>query len=284
VTRLPDSLIRFGGDLESAIARDLRVRRSARRRRSTAGVVVALAAAAGIGGAVVALPGHDAPIVGGIVDPALASERAVAAISPAAGSLVHEVAAHRSVRPDGHAIAWRDEEWRETAPPYRRREVTTRADGSRIETAAVGSGPAQLYDAASDTIYTVPGPGAALGTPVAAGEGDPMRSQIVQMLRSGAAGPVSRQVVGGRDAIRFIFRDAAAGDDAPTWTYTVDATTYRPIRLVVADAGGATDTVAFERYEATGDDPGLLSLRAAHPDAAVDATRAGYAAALSRLR
>jgi len=285
VTRLPDSLIGFGRELERAIARDLRAERSARRRRTTARVAAALAAAGAIGAAVVSLPDHDAPIVGTIVDRASASERAAAELIHAPGSLVHEVAVHRSVGSDGRVTGWRDESWRETSPPYRRREVRTRADGTRIETAAVGSAPTQLYDAATDTIYTnPPRSGPALGTPAPAGDGDPVRRQILRLLRSRDAGETSRLDVGGRDAIRFVFRQVTPGDHPPTWTYIVDATTFTPIQLAI-DGAGARDTITFETYDTIDDyDERLLSLRAAHPDATVDATEAGYEAARARVR
>jgi len=286
VTSLPDSLIRFGGDLERAIARDLSRRPPARSRRTMAARVgVALVAAGAVGAVVATLPGRDTPIVGGVVDPASAAERAAAVLSPDPGSLVHEVAVHRTVAPGGAVTSWREEDWRETAAPYRRREVMTRPDGMRIETAEVGSQPAQLYDPATNTIYTDPPDSApSLGTPAPAGDGDPLRQQIVQLLRSGDARDVSHQVVGGRDAIRFVFRDTNAGGGAPTWTYVVDAATFRPIQLTVEAAGDPADTISFETYDVDDDDAGLLTLRGAHPGAAVDQTEAGYEAALARLR
>jgi hypothetical protein len=282
---LPDSLIRFSGELERAVARDLAAERSVRHRRSMVRAAAALGAAGAIALGVVALPGEKAPVAGWIVDSASASERAAAALSPAPGSLVHEVAVHRSARSDGIVSTWREESWRETSSPYRRRHLTTRADGTRIETAAVGSEPAQLYDAASDTIYTnPPGTGAALGTPPPAGDGDPLRGQILQLLRSRDARGISRQQVGGRDAIRFVYRNAAPGGGVLTWTYLVDATDFRPIQVTIAAADGSRDTITFETYDSTSDyDERLLSLRATYPNADVDATEAGYEAARARL-
>jgi hypothetical protein len=282
---LPDSLIRFRGDLERAIARDLIAERSARHRRTMARGAAALAAVAAIAFGVVALAPDDAPVVGRIVDSASASQRAAAVLSAAAGSLVHEVAVHRRARSDGSMSTWREESWRETSAPHRRRHVTTRADGTRIETATVGSEAAQLYDAARDTIYTnPPRSGAALGTPAPAGDGDPLRAQILQLLRSRDAREISRQQVRGRDAIRFVYRNAAPGGSVVTWTYAVDATDFTPIEVTTAVAGEPRDTITFETYESThGYDERLLSLRAAHPDADVDATEAGYEAARARL-
>jgi hypothetical protein len=287
VTNLPDSLVRFGGELEGAIARELRAERSSRRRRTATRVAVAMTAAGAIGLGVVALPGGDGPVAGRVVDLASASERAAAVLTPASGSIVHEVAVHRELGPDGSVSRWREETWRETSPPYRRREVTTREDGSRVETAATGSAAADLYDPARDTIYTTPpASGPALGTPVQAAEGDPLQTQIADLLRSPGASEPTRVTVDGRDAIRFAFRNRTPDGAVVAWTYVVDASSFRPLRIQIQDPGGSRAQIRFATYGVTKEQDGdrqLLDLRGAHPSATVDATTAGYAAARARL-
>jgi hypothetical protein len=287
VTNLPDSLVRFGGELEGAIARDLRAGRASRRRRAATRLAVAATAAGAIGIGVVALPGGDGSGPGRVVDLASASERAAAVLTPAPGSIVHEVAVHRELGPDDTVSQWREETWRETSPPYRRREVTTRADGSRVETAAIGSEAAALYDPARDTIYTTPPPsGPALGTPVQAAEGDPLQTQIAHLLRAPGASEPTRVTVDGRDSIRFAFRDRTPDRAFVAWTYVVDASSLRPLRIQIQDPGGSRAQIRFTTYGVSKEQDGdrqLLDLRGAHPGATVDATAAGYAAARARL-
>ena len=281
----PESLTRFGQELERAIARDVLARRPVRRRRTAARGVAALATAGAIALGVVVLTGDDTPGLGPVADPAAAAGRAAAALAPPAGALVHEIQMHRSAGAGGGESTWREETWRETAPPFRRRSITIRPDGTRIETAAVGAQPAQLYEAATGTIYTdPPDAGPALGTPMPAAAGDPLRAQILSLLRSRDARDVGRVEIGGRDAIRFVYPNAVPGGGHVTWSYLVDAGDFTPIRITAEEGGRLRDTVTFQAYEAaSGVDPGLVSLRAAHPGAEVDATEAGYAAALARL-
>jgi hypothetical protein len=287
VTTLPDSLVRFGGELERAIARELGAERLARRRRTATRFGIALAAAGAIGLGVVSLPSDEGPVSGRVVDLASASERAAAVLVPASGSIVHEVAVHRQLHSDGTVSHWREESWRETSPPYRRRQVTTRSDGTWVETAAIGSEAAHLYDPASDTIYTTPpDSGPALGTPAPAVEGDPLQAQIVELLRSPGARELTRRKVDGHDSIRFVFRNRTPEGGFVVWTYLIDASSFRPLRMVVEAPGGSRSTIRFEMYEVTkehDDGQRLLSLRAAHPSASVDATEAGYEAARARL-
>jgi hypothetical protein len=218
---------------------------------------------------------------------ATAAERAAAVLSASPGSIVHHVATYRQTVPDGSVSTWREETWRQTSRPYTRREVTTRAGGIRIETATVGERDAWLYDAATDTIYTnAPDGGPALGTPMPAADGDPLREQMVELLRSRDARAVSRSTAGGREVIRFAYEDALPDGQAVAWTYVVDAGTYEPIRLTSASPDGSRVTTLFRTYEAldaTAETRALLSLRAQHPGAVVDRTEAGYQAAQDRM-
>jgi hypothetical protein len=117
-----------------------------------------------------------------------------------------------------------------------------------------------------------------------AAAGDPLRAQILSLLRSRDARDVGRVEIGGRDAIRFVYPNAVPGGGRVTWSYLVDAGDFTPIRITAEEGGRLRDTVTFQAYEAASRvDPGLVSLRAAHPGAEIDATEAGYAAALARL-
>jgi hypothetical protein len=283
-TPLPDSLVRFGEQLERAIERERGLGRHGRRIaiRVTAATIVAVAAGLVVG----SLP-HDKTAVGPSgVATASAAERAAAVLSAAPGSIVHEIASYRQAGPGG-VSRWREETWRQTSRPYARRELTTRAGSVRIETATLGDGPAQLYDPATNTIYTnPPDSGPALGTPMPATDGDPLAEQMARILRSGEAHAVSRSSAGGRAVIRFAYTNPLPQGGAVKWNYVVDADSYRPLRLTATSPDGSRTETRFDAYQAL--DPNettnaLLSLTAQHPDATHDGTQAGYAAAEARL-
>jgi hypothetical protein len=280
MSELPDSLVRFDRQLERAIERDRRRRRQRERRRFAVRVGAAAAVAGAIAFGAASLMSEDGPAGGpSVVGLASAHERAAAVLSPARGAIVHEVASYRHERPDGTVSRWREETWRQTAPPYARRHVTTRAGGIRLETATLGTKPTQLYDASTDTIYTnPPTSGPALGTPMPATEGDPLRTQLLDLLRSGDARDVTRT----DRRISFAFDNTAPDGSVTAFTYVVDARTYEPIVLTATTADGGRTTTRFKRYE-TLETTAPLSLRAQHPRATVDETQAGYASAQARL-
>jgi hypothetical protein len=285
MTDIPDSLLRFGALLEGAIERDRRRDRRRARGRVALRVSAVAAAATAIALGVTSVLGGDGSIVGrSVVGTASARERAVAVLSPPGGGIVHDVATYEHLGPDGDVRAWRQENWRQTIRPYARREVITR-DGARLETATTGGQSADLYDAATGTIYTNPpssGPG--LATPQPASDGDPLRAQLLDLLRSGAGQAVTRSVEGQRHVIRFSLPNRWPDGTVVTWTYVVDAETYEPIVLTAETPDGARTTTRFVRYETLpGDDTSTLSLRAQHPDAVVDDTQRGYAEAQARL-
>jgi hypothetical protein len=285
MTELPDSLVRFDRQLERAIDRD---KRRDRRRPLVLRICAATAVAGAIAFGAAWLLGTDSPVVGpSVVGRAAAHERAAAVLSPVPGSIVHEVARYRHVNPDGSVSHRRDETWRQTSPPYGRRQVTTREGGGRVETATVGRRRTQLYDAATGTIYTnPPRSGPALGTPMPATEGDPLRAQLLELLRSDEARDATETTRGRRRVIRFRLDDVWPDGNVVRWTYVVDARTYAPIVLTTSTPDGARTTTRFERYEtlpATEQNEALLSLRAQHPRATVDATESGYQAAQARL-
>jgi len=288
MTELPDSLVRFDQLLERAIERDRRHRQRRARRRIAVRLSAATAVAGAIGFGGAYLLGDDTPVGGrSVVSVAAAHERAAAVLSPGRGSIVHEVASYRHVNPDGSVSRWRDETWRQTSRPYARRQITTRDGGIRVETETVGRRATRLYDAATDTIYTnPPSSGPALGTPMAASDGDPLRTQLLELLHSADARDVTETTRGQRRVIRLQFDNMWPDGSVVKWTYIVDAGTYEPILLATSTADGARTTTRFERYEtraATEQSMALLSLRAQHPRASVDATEAGYREAQARL-
>ncbi len=278
-TELPDSLARYGELLERAVDRD-RLAAWRRRRRVRAAAVSVATAAIALGA--VSLPGDGTTVAPPGVPAASAAERAAAVLSAAPGSIVHEQASSRHVTPDGDVETWRQETGRQTSHPYERREITTRGD-TRIETATVGDRPAQLYDPSTNTIYTNPPEnGPALGTPMPATDGDPLRAQMAELLRSRDARAVTRTGT----LIRFAYTNPLPDGGAVEWTYVVDAKTYQPLRLTAVSPDGSRTTTRFQSYDAL--EPAdatkaLLDLRAQHPNARVDRTEAGYAAAQARL-
>jgi hypothetical protein len=284
MTELPDSLVRFDRLLERAIERDLRHHRRRDRRALALRVSAATALAGAIAFGAASVLDEDSPVLGtSVVGRAAAHERAAAVLSPARGSIVHELAVYRHEAPDGSVARWREETWRQTSPPYARRQVTTRDGGSRQETATVGRRATQLYDPATGTIYTnPPSSGPALGTPMPATEGDPLRTQLLELLRSDEARDATEKTRG----IRFQLDNVAPDGSRIRWTYVVDARTYEPIVLTTATPDGARTTTRFERYDTlpgTERNEALLSLRAQHPGATVDRSEAGYAEAQARL-
>ncbi len=212
MTALPSPLDRFRGDLEAAIARDLqpRGRGLVLRLAVAAGVVAALAA-----GALTALPGDPGER---LVEPASAAERAVSALAAAPGSVVHVVTRVERRNPDGSTTGWRTESWQQTSPPYDVREVVTGSDGQPVEIATPQPATAQ-----------------------------PLRDQVVQLLRDGKLEPV-----GGPSDGTASF---AWSDGRTRYEYTVDASSYEPVRWrLTSPANGSETTVTFETYEVLSED------------------------------
>jgi hypothetical protein len=283
-TPLPDSLVRFGEQLERAIERERRLGRHGRRIAFRVIAATTVAVAAGLG--VTALPDDKTVVAPPGVATASAAERAAAVLSAAPGSIVHEIASYRQTGPGG-VSSWREETWRQTSSPYARRELTTPPTPVRNETATAGDRPAQLYEPATDSIYTNPPETApALGTPMPATDGDPLAEQMAHFLRSGDAHAVSRSSADGRAVIRFAYTNPLPEGGAVKWSYVVDADSYRPLRLTATSPDGSrveTDFDAYQALEPTETTKALLSLNAQHPDATVDRTEAGYMAAQARL-
>jgi hypothetical protein len=113
-------------------------------------------------------------------------------------------------------------------------------------------------------------------------DGDPLRAQMAELLRSRDARAVTRTGT----LIRFAYTNPLPDGGAVEWTYVVDAKTYQPLRLTAVSPDGSRTTTRFQSYDAlepADDTKALLDLRAQHPNARVDRTEAGYAAAQARL-
>jgi hypothetical protein len=142
---LPTSLIDYRDALEDAVRRDLG-RSGSRRRR---GLVLrwALAAAVVVAAALGALSlisrdGAGASVV----------DRAVAAVAPSPGTILHVDMHGFQANGDGSTITWRDESWRQQGPRHDGRQIETAPDGSVVET-ATANGREEVYDSARNTIY-----------------------------------------------------------------------------------------------------------------------------------
>jgi hypothetical protein len=140
MTGLPPTLDRFGAELESAVGRDLRRRRT-RRRVFRGAAVLAVAAAAALG-LLSALPSGGPSIV----------QRAAAALESSDGSILHYRINAEQQNGDGTSVSWSSETWQLRVPPYTRRQIEVQANAPRAESLTRG-GLNELYDAGNDTIY-----------------------------------------------------------------------------------------------------------------------------------
>ena len=206
---------------------------------------------------------------------------AAAALAPSGETILHTVVLSTSVGPGGNVSTSRVEAWRRTTAPHDERSVATR--GAHPFEHATAGGPPQLYDGRTNTIYTLR-EGAELPAPrsrdahvptatrlvrevVDGGTGTDLVPFLRSALTAGAAREEGRGAVGGREAIRIGL--------PPHMTLLVDAETHEPLEWTVVSDDGTRVTSRFEAYEllpATPANLALLSLRAQHPDAPVQAT------------
>jgi len=140
MTALPPSLERFGAELEDAVGRDLRRRRT-RRRAFRGAAVLAVAAAAALG-LLSALPSGGPSIV----------QRAAAALDPSDDSILHYQMNAVQQNGDGTTASWSSETWQLLVPPYTRRQIEVVAGAPRAESETRGD-VNELYDAGNNTIY-----------------------------------------------------------------------------------------------------------------------------------
>jgi hypothetical protein len=206
-------------------------------------VAVGAAAAALALGVLSVLPGDDPSAVA----------RAAAALNPSGDTILHAVVL--STRSDEPGSTERTETWQLNAPPYDRREVTSRGEH------ATADGRPQYYDPRTRTIYVVP-PETEL--PPARPQGAEVFDRLSHLLASGEAREDGRVTVEGRDAVRIVFSNGLL---------LVDADTHEPIESRLVSDDGITVTSRFQTYEllpATEANLTRLSLTAQHPGAAVE--------------
>lgn len=138
---LPPSLDHFGDELESAVGRDLRARRT-RRRTVRAAAVLAVVAAAALG-LLSGLTGGGPSVV----------QRAAAALQSSDDSILHYQFDATQQNGDGTVATWNQETWQLRVAPYTRRQIAVDGtDGIRAESVSSGADN-ELYDAHTDTIY-----------------------------------------------------------------------------------------------------------------------------------
>jgi len=142
MTALPPSLDRFGGELENAVGRDLRTRRT-RRRMVRSAVVLAAVAAAALG--LLSVFGAGGPSV---------VDRAAAALQSSDDSILHYSFDATQQNGDGTVATWHQETWQLLVPPYTRRQIADDPRSPRAESVSTGD-LNELYDASNDTIYVV---------------------------------------------------------------------------------------------------------------------------------
>ena len=253
---LPPRLEAFGGQLEQAIARDLR-RTSIRRRLVTGGAIAATAAIAVFAG--IALFGGTSG--GGPAHLATASalDKAAAALRVPAGTILHVRTISTEDNGDGTTVNSQAESWQSTSPPYESRQIEQAPGTPRMEIGAI-DGKAAVYDAATKTIYVSAG---AVGTSPGAAD-EVFRQQALAALRSDTAKVVGHAAIDGRDAIKIVV--------SPDVTYLVDARTYDPVEWIRRSPSGGTVLrfMTYEQLQPTVANLELLSLTAQHPDAKID--------------
>ena len=141
MTALPPSLDRFGAELENAVGRDLRSRRT-RRLLVRGAVVLAVAGAAALG-LLSGLTGGGPSVV----------QRAAAALEPSDPGIRHYQIDAEQQNGDGTSVTWHSETWQLRVAPFTRRQIEVDgSDGIRAESVSEGD-TNELYDARTSTIY-----------------------------------------------------------------------------------------------------------------------------------
>jgi hypothetical protein len=255
MTLVPERLNRFQAELESAIGADL----ARRRRRARIVRPLAVAAAAGIVGAIV-LPGA---LDGGpsVVD------RAEAALATTRGELLH-IRMVGQTTAKGSTVRWADEEWLVSGTISPRRSIQTAPDGSRFESGMTEDGLAEFYDPATNTIYAervIPPSGLSdADAALLARRSLSPQERVKLLLAGGELRDAGRVSVDGHEAVKLVTKNGEV-------TYFVDPDTYMPIELRATGEGSETDLrfPVYEKLPPSALADGSLSLRAQHPDAAV---------------
>ncbi len=248
----------------------------ARRRTLPRGVAVPLAAGVTVTAAAVVMLAGGPGDVGG-PSSASAITQTLRWLNPPPGSILHA----RSVETMGDRTTTR-EIWQTSD----RRSERERLSGSEnYET----SGSA-LYDPATDTIYdaALPLPGAKSnsgGDPTAGlPAGDPIVDKVRVLLREGHMEVTGRELHNGTEAWAISLKPDVG---RPVWSLWVSAANGKPLELrdPGRDANEAPQVIRWPTYEVLrgAQAKRMLSLRAAHPSAAVVRDAAAAQAAEQRL-
>ena len=320
MTALPPSLDRFGGELENAVGRDLRRRRT--RRRVVRGAAVLAVAGAVALGLLNGLTGGGPSVV----------QRAAAALESDGGILHYRMDAEQQ-NGDGTSVTWHSETWQLRVDPFTRRQIEVGSDGIRAESVTQGD-TNELYDARTGTIYIATSEqlraarmpkieivsksrlerltgsthvsaayvmrnGAGAVKVIATAQGAKrLRQQVARERAKESSGPAVDEFRAGILAlldsgrVRVTGHVTVDGRDAirleslaGTKVYVVDAATYDPIEWTTTGNGGSV-TLRFPVYEQLPVDTEslkLLDLEAQHPDAQVVRGADAYSKAEARL-
>jgi hypothetical protein len=142
MTALPPSLDRFGGELEHAVGRDLRRRRT--RRLGVRGAAVLAVAGATALGLLSGLTGGGPSVV----------QRAAAALESSDAGILHYRIDAEQQNGDGTSVTWHSETWQLRVAPFTRRQIAVDgSEGIRAESVTQGD-TNELYDARTGTIYS----------------------------------------------------------------------------------------------------------------------------------
>jgi hypothetical protein len=321
MTALPPSLDRFGAELEIAVGRDLRSRRT-RRRMVRGAAVLAVAGAAALG-LLSGLTGGSPSVV----------QRAAAALESSDPGILHYQIDAEQQNGDGTSVTWHSETWQLRVAPFTRRQIEVGSDGIRAESVTQGD-TNELYDTHTGTIYIATseelraarmpkieivsksrlkkltgsshvsaaylmanGAGA-VKVIATAGGAKRLAQQMARERAQESAGVLPAEfrseilalLRSGR--VRVIGHVTVDGRDAIRLespdgkkVYAVDAATYDPIEWTTTGDGGGV-TLRFPVYEQLPVDAEslkLLDLQDQHPDAQVVRGADSYIAAEARL-
>jgi hypothetical protein len=206
-------------------------------------------------------------------------ERAVAALDPGENAIIHvKISGHEGSK-GGYSSDWTEESWSRTTAPYASRLVQAFEGSPVTENVQDNTGFAQVYDAATNTIYQPPQSG------VFRTEGDQSdvyREMILEMLNSGEAVVEGSETIDGQDCLRIAstkgYGTAADGTPYGTW-YLVDKDTMNPVEWRMTRDGGKVVNMHFDIYEqlpATDENLAFLDLAAQHPGAAFNTSLEDY--------
>jgi hypothetical protein len=321
MTALPPGLDRFGAELENAVARDLRSRRT--RRRMVRGAAVLAAVGAAALGLLSGLTGGGPSIV----------QRAAAVLASSDPGILHYQIDAEQQNGDGTSVTWHSETWQLRVAPFTRRQIEVGSDGIRAESVTQGDAN-ELYDAHTGRIYIATSQqlraarmpkieivsksklkeltgsshvsaaylmanGAGAVKVIATAEGAKrLRRQIARERAQESAGVLPAEF---RSDILALLRSGRVrvtghvtvdGRDAIRLesldgkkVYVVDAASYDPIEWTTTGDGGGV-TLRFPVYEQLPVDAEslkLLDLQDQHPDAQVVRGADSYIAAEARL-